>query len=200
MMVVNIACNAFCMLGVLAVRTVLSIMPTLSREYDLHFKSFSNVPLKMKEKKPTTANGSKAASNSSTATNQSSVNGLATSKRATSAGRTENGCGMGLPSGVVEKVLSAKANDNAENENTETDLDNQDSVDAQESNEDGNNSGDANSDDEEFEAANIHGHPIRGSRCFEVLGIDVMVDSKLRPTLIEFNHLPRCAPCLPISE
>jgi hypothetical protein len=27
------------------VRTVLSILPTLSREYDLYFKSFSNVPV-----------------------------------------------------------------------------------------------------------------------------------------------------------
>lgn len=31
--------------GVLAVRTVLSILPTLSREYDLYFKSFNNVPV-----------------------------------------------------------------------------------------------------------------------------------------------------------
>lgn len=29
-----------------------------------------------------------------------------------------------------------------------------------------------------------------GCRCFEVLGIDVMLDTKLRPYLIEINHLP----------
>lgn len=31
----------------------------------------------------------------------------------------------------------------------------------------------------------------RGSRCFEVLGLDIMVDSNLNPWMIEVNHLPR---------
>ncbi|RYH19914.1 hypothetical protein EON65_25230 [archaeon] len=36
-------------IGVLCTRTVLSILPTLSREYDSHFKSFNNVPVDIKK-------------------------------------------------------------------------------------------------------------------------------------------------------
>lgn len=34
------------------------------------------------------------------------------------------------------------------------------------------------------------GMMFRGSRCFEVLGLDIMIDSKLNPWMIEVNHLP----------
>jgi Tubulin-tyrosine ligase family len=37
------------------------------------------------------------------------------------------------------------------------------------------------------------GKSIRGCRCFEVLGFDIMIDSALKPWLIEVNHLPRYA-------
>ncbi|CAN0147841.1 unnamed protein product, partial [Ectocarpus fasciculatus] len=35
-----------------------------------------------------------------------------------------------------------------------------------------------------------NGMMFRGSRCFEVLGLDIMIDSKLNPWMIEVNHLP----------
>lgn len=38
-------------MGTVIVRTVLSILPTLSREYDQHFKSFNNVPYKSDKSK-----------------------------------------------------------------------------------------------------------------------------------------------------
>ena len=36
----------------------------------------------------------------------------------------------------------------------------------------------------------LTGDPVRGSRCFEVLGFDVIVEQNLRPWLVEVNHLP----------
>ncbi|CAK0865338.1 unnamed protein product [Prorocentrum cordatum] len=39
-----------------------------------------------------------------------------------------------------------------------------------------------------------------GCRCFEVLGIDVMLDSKMKPYLIEVNHLPSFTCDSPLDE
>lgn len=41
---------------------------------------------------------------------------------------------------------------------------------------------------------------IHGSRCFAVLGVDVMVDSDLKPHMIEVNHLPSFAAGSPLDE
>lgn len=40
---------------------------------------------------------------------------------------------------------------------------------------------------------------IYGCRCFEILGIDVMIDNHLRPYLIEVNHLPSFATDSPLD-
>jgi hypothetical protein len=55
-------------IGTLVVRTVLSILPTLSREYDQHFKAFSNVPTKV--------SGGNSASLSADQPPESSINRL----------------------------------------------------------------------------------------------------------------------------
>jgi hypothetical protein len=36
-------------MGILCMRTLLSILPTLSREYDQHFKQFSNIPVDLRK-------------------------------------------------------------------------------------------------------------------------------------------------------
>lgn len=46
-------------MGVLCTRTILAILPTLSREYDQHFKSFNNIPVDI-TKIPTSTNPSTA--------------------------------------------------------------------------------------------------------------------------------------------
>lgn len=42
--------------------------------------------------------------------------------------------------------------------------------------------------------------PYEKSRCFEVLGVDIMIDTKLNPILIEVNHLPSWGTDSPIDE
>lgn len=41
--------------------------------------------------------------------------------------------------------------------------------------------------------------PIEGSRCIEILGFDFMIDSSLKPWLIEVNHLPSFATDSPLD-
>ncbi|KAJ1461466.1 tubulin-tyrosine ligase family-domain-containing protein [Pelagophyceae sp. CCMP2097] len=42
-------------------------------------------------------------------------------------------------------------------------------------------------------AAKARQRKVEGSRCFEVLGIDIMMDHALKPWLVEINHLPSFA-------
>ena len=47
---------------------------------------------------------------------------------------------------------------------------------------------------------NYTSHDSGQSRCFEILGIDIMVNNDLRPSLIEVNHLPSWGTDSPIDE
>eukprot|EP01035_Chromulina_nebulosa_P018945 gene18945-24753_t len=121
-------------MGTLCVRSVLSIIPTLSREYDQHFKSFNNIPVNPSDIE--TINN-----DDSTKTNQ----------RAKSA---------------------SKSNSDLSNEHGSTSSEEEDSESSKDT------------------QSKTNYPNIRGSRCFEVLGFDVMIDSNLKPWIIEVNHLP----------
>ena len=44
------------------------------------------------------------------------------------------------------------------------------------------------------------GTELKGSRCFEILGFDIMMDHKLQPYLIEVNHLPSFGTDAPLDK
>ena len=137
-------------MGTLCVRTVMSILPILSREYDQHFKEFSNIPVKFAEKAPNTSRYI------------SDIFAAANKKRDGSDDEEEEGS-------------------DEENEEQKDDKKNPTPT--------------CSKKDAEKEATPQNppieeGPRIRGSRCFEVLGFDVMITETYKPILIEVNHLP----------
>ena len=133
----------------MCVRTLVSILPTLSREYDCHFKPFARVPANSPSSAPSSA---RSATTSTTTTATTTT---------TTAAAAVGGAGAGHE-GEDDDDDKSTARKETNGENTTGKL------------------------DEEYSRI-----PFRGSRCFEVLGLDIMVDADLKPWLIEVNHLPR---------
>eukprot|EP01038_Epipyxis_sp_PR26KG_P005590 gene5590-7718_t len=170
-------------MGTLCTRTILSIMPTLSREYEQHFKSFDNVPYDPKDindyKKNNNTNSTNNGNNSD---NNNTIN---TSRANKSSKNRINNSNNNNGQSEAESDEEEEDNDGDNNDN------NEDSDTGGNNNENDQQQSGANDQSDTNSEANQPKTPkIRGSRCFEVLGFDIMIDSNLKPWLIEVNHLP----------
>jgi hypothetical protein len=138
-------------IGIITVRTLLTILPTLSRDYDQHFRSFNNVPLVRPDPPAAKAAGEGAAA---------------------------DGDGD-APEGAAEDSAGGPAVPSASGDGDAAAEENQDDS--------GGVGGVPGSSGEKLDKSLVY----RGCRCFEILGLDIMIDSKLNPWMIEVNHLPR---------
>jgi len=193
-------------IGILCVRTLLSILPTLSREYDQHFKSFNPVPFSAV---PPQA----AAPGPSSGNNNSSARSALPSKAppSTRGAPTASSSSSSMAGGGAAARKNSNASETEEEDEGEDGEDDDEEDDKPDGEEDG---GEDDEQEDNAKEENVPAGPsppssadpsagptpkeksakrepsTRGSRCFEVLGYDIMIDSNLKPWLIEVNHLP----------
>lgn len=137
-------------------------MPTLSREYDQHFKSFTGIPTIVPEYSLSTYASNKESSTGNNPGQQSSSNSF-----------------RGLDSQSRKSSLSATTVGDENDIETTNDRAKDNSVPL------------TNECNDKSASAPSNYPKLRGSRCFEVLGFDIMIDHTLKPWIIEVNHLPR---------
>ena len=181
-------------MGTLAVRTVIAILPTLTREYDQTFKSFDGIPTKinsfnsvLNNKQEAKANGNSSNDNNSSGdtTNRDEENSSSSSSSSSihkekKEDDDQDEFNVGADGRLLSGLSGKGKSNGGESSDSDDDRDDDKSI--------GSDNGDASSSSNMNRQRGIP--KVRGSRCFEVLGIDIMLDSALKPWLIECNHLP----------
>lgn len=142
---------------------MLTILPTLSREYDASYKSFNSVPL---VRPPPAVSKPAASGDDEAGAEEEQGAAVAVSGDALPALTAEN---LSAVSGAVGSEEAAGEEEDGSDDGSSEGV-----------------GGVPGSCATKLEKSLL----CRGSRCFEVLGLDIMIDSKLNPWMIEVNHLP----------
>lgn len=192
-------------MGILCTRTILSILPTLSREYDQHFKSFEGIPSditmirKNLQQAIASASGLGIGVNSGNNNNSNNNSGSGSNLNSPGIGNSNKNGFQSPPLSRAANSLTGANKATGKNRSNSVNSTGKESSDENEDENEvesdtntingNNNSNNNNTAADEKEEAKMP--DTRGSRCFEVLGFDIMIDNNLKPWLIEVNHLPR---------
>ena len=205
-------------MGVLCMRTILSILPTLSREYDQHFKSFNNVPIDMRKivnlsghgyatkQKQRSDDHSPSQGSESDDDGQGDLTGSDQEKEVTEGKDSESKDRRttrkkvqqeGIGSGGGDHGGKATASDSSSSSFSHDSIEGGGREQEEDNKEGGEERGPHYRGSRySISTHNVYDHipiltPSLHIRCFEILGYDIMIDSLLNPWLIEVNHLPR---------